>query len=55
MNILELSIRVRMARSLKAFNLSGNMDRAERTRFEQAMTQAWQVMIDNPDLRGPHL
>ena len=48
----ELSMRVRVARNLKSFNLPGSMDRAERIRYEKTMLKAFQKLIDNPEYGG---
>jgi hypothetical protein len=48
----ELSIRLRVARNLKSFNLPGSMDRAERIRFERSMVRALQSLIDDPNYGG---
>jgi creatine kinase len=48
----ELSMRVRVGRNLKAFNLPGLMDQAERIKFEQQMLTAFQSLVDNPEYGG---
>jgi len=48
----ELSMRVRVGRNLKAFNLPGKMDQAERIKFEQQMLGAFKALCDNPDYGG---
>jgi len=48
----ELSIRVRVGRNLKHFNLPGMMYRAERIKFEQTMLQAFDVLIADPAFGG---
>ncbi|CAD7701840.1 unnamed protein product [Ostreobium quekettii] len=40
----ELSMRVRVGRNLKSFNLPGLMDKAERIRFEQMMLKAFEKL-----------
>ena len=41
----ELSMRVRVGRNLTQFNLPGNMDRAERIKFEKTMLKAFNKLI----------
>lgn len=41
----ELSMRVRVGRNLTQFNLPGNMDRAERIKFEKTMLKAFNRLI----------
>jgi len=48
----ELSMRVRVGRNLKAFNLPGKMDQAERIKFEQTMLTAFKSLVDNPEYGG---
>jgi creatine kinase len=48
----ELSMRVRVGRNLKKYNLPGMMDKAERIDFEKTMLGAFQALIDNPDYGG---
>ena len=48
----ELSMRVRVGRNLKRFNLPGMMDKAERVEFEKAMLKAFDSLIANPDYGG---
>jgi protein-arginine kinase len=48
----ELSMRVRVGRNLKAFNLPGKMDKDERIKFENTMLTAFQALIDNADFGG---
>lgn len=48
----ELSMRVRVGRNLAAFNLPGNMDKAERVKFEQTMNEVFKKLIANPEFRG---
>jgi len=48
----ELSMRVRVGRNLKQYNLPGAMDREERIKFENTMLAAFQSLIDNPDFGG---
>ena len=45
-------MRVRVGRNLKAFNLPGKMDQAERIKFEQQMLGAFKALCDNPDYGG---
>jgi len=44
LGVSELSMRVRVGRNLKEFNLPGAMDRAERIRFEQRMQSAFEAL-----------
>merc|ERR1719321_1561524 len=46
LGLSELSMRVRVGRNLKAFNLPGLMDQAERIKFEQTMEGAFKALID---------
>lgn len=48
----ELSMRVRVGRNLKRFNLPGNMTRAERVEFEQTMLKAFDQLKANPAFGG---
>eukprot|EP00923_Selenidium_pygospionis_P009475 GHVN01016188.1.p1 GENE.GHVN01016188.1~~GHVN01016188.1.p1 ORF type:complete len:392 (-),score=79.09 GHVN01016188.1:140-1315(-) len=48
----ELSMRVRVGRNLKAFNLPGAMDRGERVRFEKTMLKAFDALIADPNYGG---
>jgi len=48
----ELSMRVRVGRNLAAFNLPGNMDRAERIKFEKTMLEAFKKLIADPAYGG---
>jgi creatine kinase len=48
----ELSMRVRVGRNLKQYNLPGKMDQAERISFEQTMLKAFQSLVENPDYGG---
>lgn len=48
----ELSMRVRVGRNLKQYNLPGAMDKEERIKFENTMLAAFQSLIDNPDFGG---
>jgi hypothetical protein len=45
-------MRVRVGRNLKAFNLPGKMDQAERIKFEQTMLAAFKNLCDNPEYGG---
>jgi hypothetical protein len=47
-----LSMRVRVGRNLAAFNLPGQMDRAERVKFEKTMLKAFSALINNPKYGG---
>eukprot|EP01068_Selenidium_serpulae_P003726 Selendium_serpulae@DN3262_c0_g1_i1.p1 len=47
-----LSMRVRVGRNLKGFNLPGASDRAERIRFEKTMLQAFRKLIADPTFGG---
>jgi creatine kinase len=47
-----LSMRVRVGRNLKRFNLPGNMSRQERIDFEKAMLVAFGELIKNPAFGG---
>ncbi len=48
----ELSMRVRVGRNLKAFNLPGKMDQAERIKFEQTMLKAFEALVAMPEYGG---
>jgi creatine kinase len=48
----ELSMRVRVGRNLKKFNLPGKMGQDERIEFEKTMLAAFQSLCDNPDYGG---
>jgi creatine kinase len=48
----ELSMRVRVGRNLKQYNLPGKMDQKERIAFEQTMLAAFKSLVDNPDYGG---
>ena len=48
----ELSMRVRVGRNLKQYNLPGKMDQAERIAFEQTMLKAFASLVANPDFGG---
>ena len=41
----EISMRVRVGRNLKGFNLPGAMDKAERIKFEKAMLKSFEALI----------
>ena len=41
----EISMRVRVGRNLKGFNLPGKMDKAERIRFEQSMLTSFAALV----------
>ena len=45
-------MRVRVGRNLKAFNLPGKMDQAERIKFEQTMLDAFTKLVENPEYGG---
>ena len=45
-------MRVRVGRNLKAFNLPGKMEQAERIKFETTMLGAFKALCDNPDYGG---
>ena len=47
-----LSMRVRVGRNLTGFNLPGNMDRAERVRFEKSMLKAFKKLQEMPEYGG---
>jgi creatine kinase len=47
-----LSMRVRVGRNLKKYNLPGMMDQAERIDFEKTMNAAFTKLIENPDFKG---
>ncbi|GMH73913.1 hypothetical protein TrST_g6625 [Triparma strigata] len=48
----ELSMRVRVSRNLKQYNLPGKMDQAERISFEKTMLKAFDSLIQNKDYGG---
>jgi creatine kinase len=48
----ELSMRVRVGRNLKAFNLPGKMDKAERIKFEKTALAAFEKLIAEPGYGG---
>lgn len=48
----ELSMRVRVGRNLKKFNLPGAMDKQERIEFEKAMLAAFDKLIAMPEFGG---
>ena len=48
----ELSMRVRVGRNLKQYNLPGKMDKEERIKFENTMLTAFQALIDNEAFGG---
>ena len=52
LGLSELSMRVRVGRNLKRFNLPGAMDKAERIAFEKAMLQAFDQLIAMPEFGG---
>jgi len=52
LGLAELSMRVRVGRNLAAFNLPGNMDRAERIKFEKTMLEAFKKLIADPAYGG---
>lgn len=52
LGLSELSMRVRVGRNLKKFNLPGLMDKAERIKFEKTMLEAFSVLIADPALGG---
>jgi len=52
LGLSELSMRVRVGRNLKQFNLPGAMDKAERIRFEKTMLKAYDALIANPNFGG---
>ena len=52
LGLSELSMRVRVGRNLAAFNLPGNMDRAERIRFEKTMLKAFAALQAMPEYGG---
>lgn len=52
LGLSELSMRVRVGRNLKQFNLPGLMDKAERIKFEQTMLAAFAKLIANPAYGG---
>ena len=52
LGLSELSMRVRVGRNLKNFNLPGAMDKNERIAFEKAMLKAFEKLIENPEFGG---
>eukprot|EP00924_Labyrinthula_sp_SR-Ha-C_P011617 snap_masked-scaffold_17-processed-gene-3.25-mRNA-1 protein AED:0.32 eAED:0.32 QI:0/-1/0/1/-1/1/1/0/414 len=44
----EVSMRVRVGRNLKSFNLPGKMDKMERIKFEQTMLKAFDELMKKP-------
>merc|ERR1719471_770781 len=52
LGLAELSMRVRVGRNLAAFNLPGNMDQAERIKFEKTMHEAFKKLIADPAYGG---
>ena len=52
LGLSELSMRVRVGRNLKKFNLPGAMDKAERIAFEKAMLEAFAKLIAMPEFGG---
>ena len=52
LGLSELSMRVRVGRNLKRFNLPGAMDKAERIAFEKAMLEAYAKLIAMPEFGG---
>lgn len=48
----ELSMRVRVGRNLKGFNLPGSMDKAERIKFEVTMCTVFKSLIEDPKFGG---
>ena len=52
LGLAELSMRVRVGRNLKQFNLPGAMDKAERIAFEKNMLKAFDELIANPEFGG---
>jgi len=52
LGLAELSMRVRVGRNLAAFNLPGNMDQAERIKFEKTMLEAFKKLIADPAYGG---
>lgn len=48
----ELSMRVRVGRNLKQYNLPGMMDRKERVEFEKTMLKAFEALIAIPEYGG---
>ena len=45
---------VRVGRNLTGFNLPGNMDRAERVRFEKSMLKAFKKLQEMPEYGGKY-
>jgi creatine kinase len=52
LGLKELSMRVRVGRNLKKFNLPGNMDKEERVRFEESMLPAFEKLIGMKEYGG---
>jgi hypothetical protein len=52
LGLSELSMRVRVGRNLKRFNLPGAMDKVERIAFEKAMLKAFDQLIAMPEFGG---
>jgi hypothetical protein len=52
LGLSDLSMRVRVGRNLKKFNLPGAMDKAERIAFEKSMLKAFEKLIENPEFGG---
>ncbi|KAH9259996.1 hypothetical protein BASA81_001768 [Batrachochytrium salamandrivorans] len=52
LGLSELSMRVRVGRNLKKFNLPGAMDKKERIAFEQSMLEAFDKLIALPEFGG---
>jgi len=52
LGLSELSMRVRVGRNLKRFNLPGAMDKAERIAFEKAMLEAFAKLVAMPEFGG---
>jgi creatine kinase len=52
LGLSDVSMRVRVGRNLKRFNLPGNMSKAERVQFEKAMLQAFSSLKANPAFGG---
>jgi len=52
LGLKELSMRVRVGRNLKQFNLPGMMDKKERVLFEKTMLKAFAALIAMPEYGG---
>jgi protein-arginine kinase len=52
LGLSELSMRVRVGRNLKSFNLPGAMTKDDRIKFEKTMLAAFKVLIDDPAYGG---